>query len=46
METDVELTLGLMDLDLCPLEGKPIITNNGVSVGTKSKIEKWNGQTC
>lgn len=30
-----------MDLEMCLLEGKPIVSNDDVLAGSKAKVEKW-----
>lgn len=39
---DIELALGLMDLDICRLEDKPTISSSV----TKMRLEKWERLNC
>lgn len=41
MKTGYKLGLRVMDLEMCLLEGKSIISNDDVSAGCKAKVEKW-----
>lgn len=38
---DIELVLGLMDIKLCLLEDKSIVSSDDSSSETKVKLEKW-----
>lgn len=46
MEADIELDLSLVDLDICILEDKPLVSFDDSLSKTKAKLETWERSDC